>query len=109
MCHTGSHFGESFPSESHPSPILFNTPAAAVTSQGAPGWSMYIGQTPVANLKGGMLACFDTIDYTPWGAPEWGPWLGKEPNTTSAWDSVYEDILGHRLLPSLSLTLCTRC
>jgi hypothetical protein len=93
MCHTG--FGTNHRGKGHP---IMNTPAASVTTNGAPAWSMYIGSSPIRTRGGLSLnASLDSIDSTPWGAPEWMPFnlLGGK-GTASQWDFAFDDILSYR-------------
>ena len=93
MCHTG--FGTNARGAGN---LVMNTAAAAVTSSGAPAWSMYIGSTPINSVGGFALnASLDAIDNTPWGAPEWMPFdLLANKGTAAQWKVAFDDILGFR-------------
>ena len=99
MCHTS--FGKNPttpPPKGKATPPLMNTPATAITASGAPGWSMYVGSSPMKTIGGFELASsLDAIDDTAWGAPEWMPFnllAGK--GSVRQWTTVYEDILAFR-------------
>jgi hypothetical protein len=97
MCHTG--FGTNPRATVHRGKQpLMNSPATSVTTSGAPGWSMYIGSSPVWTVGGFELnASLDAIDGTPWGAPEWMPFnLLANKGSSAQWEFAFEDILAFR-------------
>ena len=100
MCHTG--FGTN---ARDAGALVMNTPAAAVTSSGAPAWSMYIASRSIRTVGGFALnASLDAIDNTPWGAPEWMPFnLLANKGTAAQWDFAFNDILAFRNLRLLVL------
>jgi hypothetical protein len=87
MAHTGSFFG------APPTPALvFNSPAAAVTAAAAPGWSMYNGAATHVGGNAGVAAALAAVDGTPWGAPEFNPFLGGAAHGTPAqWAAAFDD------------------
>ena len=112
MCHTG--FGTNPrgpPPPGKPQRPLMNTPATAVTSTGAPGWSMYIGSSSVHKVGGFELdAALDAIDGSPWGAPEWMPFnllAGK--GSVVQWTAVFNEILGYKNNRMVIMQVCRDC
>ena len=64
MSHTGSFFANP-PTKA----LMFNSPAAAVTSRAAPGWSLYNGEALDVGSNAGLAATLAAVELTPWGAP----------------------------------------
>lgn len=64
MSHTGTFFANP-PTDA----VVFNSPAAAVTSSAAPGWSLYNSEAINVGGNAGLAAVLAAIDGTPWGAP----------------------------------------
>jgi hypothetical protein len=91
MSHTGSFFGQP-PVQTTP---VFNSPAAAVTTAAAPGWSMYNGAARNVSGNAGVASALAAVDGTPWGAPEFNPFLGTpSPGTAGEWAEAFDDAFG---------------
>jgi hypothetical protein len=96
MSHTGSFFANP-PTTA----AVFNSPEAAVTAAAAPGWSLYNGAATDIGGNAGLAAALGAVDLTPWGAPEYNPFLGGPPVTAARWAAAFEggfDFMNCRLL-----------
>jgi hypothetical protein len=81
MVHTGSFFQSPPPCSPHtpafPHPCAaFNTAAAALIPQAAPGWSMYGSDSSAASDQG-VLGVLGALAGGPWGSPEWNIFKGS--------------------------------
>lgn len=89
MSHTG--FFNDPPTDT----LVFNSAAAAVTTMAAPGWSLYNQATLNMSNNIGVPEALESIANTPWGAPEFNPYLGSN-GTLEGWTAAFLNTFSYK-------------
>ena len=90
MSHTGSFFSNP-PTKT----IAFNSAAAAITTTTAPGWSIYNEAAVNISNNLGIPEALESVKNTPWGAPEFNPFLGTK-GTVDSWKNAFLNTFGYK-------------
>lgn len=74
--------------------VVYNSPAPAVTPNGAPGWSFYHAAYNVST-GAGLAPALDLLNGTHWAASEFGYMGGNHGSEEAQWEAAFTNALGY--------------
>lgn len=74
--------------------VAYNSPAPALTTHGAPGWSFYHAAFNVSSAYG-LTSALAPLDYTHWAASEFGYMGGNNGTEKEQWAAALSGALGY--------------